>query len=286
MRIAAAPISWGVCEVPNWGYQMSPDRVLTEMAAVGIKATEFGPDGFLPADPSAKAAMLASYGLSAVGGFVPVVLHDPNYDPVPEVDKALDSFVAAGGDVLVLAANSGLDGYDTRPVLDDTGWQTMFTNLDRLSELARSRGVTPSLHPHVGTMVEKRDEVIRVMEGSSIPMCLDTGHLLIGGSDPVEMAETYASRIAHVHAKDVNYQLAARVQSGELTYQQAVALGLYVPLGEGEVDFKRIVAALNAVNYDGWYVMEQDTILEAEPTDEGPVAAVRESIGHLFLLTF
>ena len=281
MRIAGAPISWGVCEVPGWGFQLSPDRVLQEMAEVGIAATEFGPDGFLPADPAAKAATLASYRLKAVGGFVPVVLHDPGHDPVPEVDRALDGFVAAGGDVLVLAANSGLDGYDARPVLDAAGWACLLGNLDRLAGLARSRGVVPSLHPHVGTMIEKRDEVMRVLADSSMPLCLDTGHLLIGGADPVDVVRQAAERVAHVHAKDVNAVLAAKVQEGELTYQQAVAQGLYVPLGRGDVDIAAIVRALTDAGFDGWYVMEQDTILPAEPADEGPLGAVRESIAYL-----
>ncbi|MDP4971938.1 MAG: inosose dehydratase, partial [Pontimonas sp.] len=48
VRIAGAPISWGVCEVPGWGHQMGPDRVLTEMSALGLEAMEFGPLGFLP----------------------------------------------------------------------------------------------------------------------------------------------------------------------------------------------------------------------------------------------
>ncbi|MDR1851204.1 MAG: TIM barrel protein [Propionibacteriaceae bacterium] len=281
MRIAGAPISWGVCEVPGWGFQLSPDRVLKEMVEVGITATEFGPDGFLPDDPKAKAAKLAEFGLKAVGGFVPVVLHDPDHDPVPEVDKQLDAFVEAGAEVLVLAANSGQDGYDSRPVLDETGWNTMFKNLDRLADLARSRGITPSLHPHVGTMVETHDDVLKVLNGSSMPLCLDTGHLLIGGTDPVEIANDWADRVAHVHTKDVNLELAKKVQSGELTYQQAVLQGIYVPLGQGDVDFKTIVGKLNDVNFAGWYVMEQDTILPTEPSDEGPLKAIRESIEYL-----
>jgi inosose dehydratase len=281
MKIAGAPISWGVCEVPDWGYQMTPERVLREMADVGIEATEFGPDGFLPDEPAAKAATLAGHGLKAVGGFVPVVLHDPDHDPLPEVDRALDGFVAAGGDLLVLSANSGADGYDSRPELDERGWATLFANLDRLAALAKARGVTACLHPHVGTMVEKNDEVLGVLAGSSIPLCLDTGHLLIGGADPVAIAIAHSDRIAHVHTKDVDAAKAKRVQDGELTYQEAVADGLYVPLGQGDVDFATIVAALTTAGFDGWYVMEQDTILPAEPADEGPLAAVRASIAYL-----
>jgi len=78
-KIAGAPISWGVCEVPGWGYQLSPERVLTEMQQVGLAATEFGPDGFLPADLAVMAEFLASRHLTAVGGFTPVVLHEAGH---------------------------------------------------------------------------------------------------------------------------------------------------------------------------------------------------------------
>lgn len=281
MKIAGAPISWGVCEVPGWGYQLDPSRVLTEMRQVGLEATEFGPQGWLPEAPVERAEALRLYGLAAVGAFVPVVLHDPDHDPLPAVRRELDSFEAAGGDVLVLAANSGLSGYDVRPVLDEKGWATMFANLDRLTELAASRGIKATLHPHVGTMVEKQAEVLRVLEGSKIPLCLDTGHLLIGGTDPVEFVATYAERVNHVHAKDVRVDLARRVQSGDLTYTEAVRAGIYTPLGEGDVDLAGIVGALNKASFDGWYVLEQDTILAEEPTGEGPVKDVRSSIAYL-----
>jgi inosose dehydratase len=260
---------------------MAPERVLVEMAALGIEATEFGPDGFLPDSPADKAATLAAHGLKAVGGFVPVVLHNRDHDPAPEVDRALDSFVAAGGDVLVLSANSGQDGYDSRPELSEAGWRTMFANLDRLTELATARGVRACLHPHVGTMVETASDVQRVLAGSAVPLCLDTGHLLIGGCDPVELARSHADRIVHVHAKDVDLALARRVQDGRLTYQEAVRQGLYTALGAGDVDFQAIVAALTKAGFNGWYVMEQDTILAAEPAGAGPLSAVKASSAYL-----
>lgn len=282
MKIAAAPISWGVCEVPGWGHQLSPERVLTEMAELGIVATEFGPPGWLPEAPADRAAALTPYGLAAVGAFLPVILHDLDHDPVAEVDRELDSFSAAGGDVLVLSANSGQDGYDDRPVLDETGWVTLLRNLDRLTELAASRGVRASLHPHVGTMVEREDEVHRVIEGSAVPLCLDTGHLLIGGTDPVLLAAEHATRINHVHVKDVRADLARQVQCGELSYTEAVRQGIYTPLGEGDIDFAAIVAALDAAGFEGWYVLEQDTILSEEPASgEGPGDDVRRSLVYL-----
>ena len=280
-KIAGAPISWGVCEVPGWGYQLPPERVLTEMAQIGLAATEFGPDGFLPADPAVMARFLASRHLTAVGGFTPVVLHEAGHDPVPEIERLLDGYDAARAEVLVLSAATGRDGYDTRPDLDEAGWKTLLTNLGRLTALAAARGVRAVLHPHVGTMVEHGDEVLRVLEGSAIPLCLDTGHLLIGGTDPAELTRQAPDRIAHTHFKDVDDQIAARVRSGRLSYTEGVSRGMYRPLGRGDVDFAAIVSHLRDRDYGGWYVLEQDTILTEAPRGEGPVADVRQSAGYL-----
>jgi inosose dehydratase len=280
-RVAGAPISWGVCEVPGWGYQLSVERVLGEMRDVGLAATEFGPDGFLPEDPSRKASVLTGFGLAAVGGFVPAVLHDRDHDPLPAVDRELDAFVAAGAGVLVLAAATGLDGYDTRPELDQAAWQTLVSHLRQLADRATERGIRACLHPHVGTMIETRDDVYRLLDASDVSLCLDTGHLLVGGTDPAELARLVPDRIVHTHLKDVDAALAARVRAGELTYTEAVRVGMYRPLGQGDVDIAGIVTTLEEHMYGGWYVMEQDTILVEEPTDEGPLAAVRESVAYL-----
>ncbi|GAA4857791.1 sugar phosphate isomerase/epimerase [Saccharopolyspora rosea] len=280
-RVAGAPISWGVCEVPGWGYQLAPERVLPEMREIGLVATEFGPEGFLPTEPRAKAAALREHGLSAVGGFVPVVLHDPDRDPLPAVDRELDGFVAAGAGTLVLAAATGLDGYDSRPELDEVGWRTLFANLDRIAERARERGVGPALHPHVGTMVEHRAEVDRVLDGSTVPLCLDTGHLLIGGTDPVALAREVSDRIAHTHLKDVDVALADQVRAGRTAYTAAVRDGMYRPLGEGDIDIAAIVDVLESRGYRGWYVLEQDAILAAAPGGTGPAADVRASVAFL-----
>lgn len=279
VRIAGAPISWGVCEVPGWGAQLPPARVLAEMRDVGLAATEFGPEGFLPDAPEEKATLLDSYGLRAVGGFVPVVLHDPDVDPMPEVARALDAFAATGAGTLVLAAATGQDGYDTRPELDVAAWNRLLANLDRIAARAAERGVTATLHPHVGTIVETSDEVDRVLDGSGIALCLDTGHLLVGGTDPVELAERVPDRIAHAHLKDVDGAAAEAVRTGERAYSGAVRGGMFRPLGAGDVDIGRVVRALDGAGYDGWYVLEQDVMLDR--TDEDPLADVRTSLRFL-----
>jgi inosose dehydratase len=250
------------------------------MRETGLVATEFGPSGFLPDDPVARAALLGSYGLAPVGGFVPAVLHDPRHDPVREVERALAGFGAAG--MVVLAAATGRDGYDERPLLGEPEWSTLLDNLERVAAHVAGTGRTTSLHPHVGTVVERRDEVERVLSGSTIPLCLDTGHLLIGGTDPVELARLHSARVGHVHLKDVDAELARQVRSGATTYTEAVRQGVYRPLGAGDIDIAALVAALEGAGYDGWYVMEQDTILPVAPAaGAGPIDDVRAGLAFL-----
>jgi inosose dehydratase len=133
----------------------------------------------------------------------------------------------------------------------------------------------------MGTMIEAGDEVQQVLDGSSISLCLDTGHLLIGGTDPAELARQAPERIAHLHLKDVDSTVAAKVQSAQLTYTEAVKLRMYRPLGQGDVDVPAIVGHVRAHGYNGWYTLEQDTILTEEPKEEGPVADIRTSAEYL-----
>jgi inosose dehydratase len=283
LRVAGAPISWGVCEVPGWGHQLGPDRVLGEMRALGLAATELGPAGFLPDDPREAASLLGSYALAAVGGFVPLLLHDRAGDELLALlAPLLDAYATIGASTMVLAAVGGEDGYDRRVRLDDGQWRTLLANLDLLAAAAAARGVVATLHPHVGTVVERPDEVQRVLEGCGIPLCLDTGHLLVGGGDPVELAAKAGDRVAHAHLKDVDAALADAVRRGERGYADAVRQGMYRPLGQGDLDVAGVVAGLEAGGYRGWYVLEQDTVLDAEPAPGGgPVADVRASLDFL-----
>jgi inosose dehydratase len=282
LKVAGAPISWGVCEVPGWGYQLPAERVMAEMERVGLAATEFGPDGFLPEDPAARKAFLMTFHLQAVGGFVPVLLNDPAHDPLPEVDAFIDICLATGAGVVVLAAATGVDGYDDRPVLDELQWKTLLTNLDRLSDHAAARGVTAVIHPHIGTLVESAEDVQRVVDGSHIGFCIDTGHLAAAGADPVAITIANLDRVKHVHLKDVDAEIAAKVISKEITFSDAVAAGMWRVLGTGDVDITAMVGALRASGYDGWYVLEQDVMFKhGEPEGEGPISDVRACLAYV-----
>jgi inosose dehydratase len=261
---------------------MPRDRVLAEIRGLDLAAMEFGPDGFLPDDPRARSELLGDYGIAGIGGFVPVVLHEPDRDPLPALTQAAADFAAAGARVLVLAADYGQAGYDARSVLDDQAWTRLLENLDRAAAAAQERGLTAVLHPHVGTAVERPAEVQRVLDGSTIPLCLDTGHYFVGGGSPATLAAAVPDRIAHVHLKDVDAGLADMVRNGDLGYARAVRNGLFVRLGTGAAGIAETVRALEAAGYRGWYVIEQDLQLESEPPPGGgPAAEVRASLEFL-----
>jgi inosose dehydratase len=261
-KIAGAPISWGVCEVPGWGNVLPADTVLSEMHQLGLSATELGPPDYLPADPEALKTLLSSHELTLVGGFLAVTLHTDVQSTLDEADRVAAILKAGGAEVLVLAAATGLDGYDETPQLTDDEWTTLVGTCAKIREIAAGHGLKTVLHPHVGTHVEREAEVDRFLADSDLQLCLDTGHLLIGGTDPVELARRYPDRIGHVHLKDVRDEIAARVRSGELSYTDAVEQGIYVPLGDGDVDVEALVKLVQEAGYSGWFVLEQDTRLK------------------------
>lgn len=281
-RVAGAPISWGVCEVPDWGYQMGAERVLAEAAGLGLTAVEAGPDGFLPGEPEEAARLLSGHGLELVGGFIPVVLHDKEArdSKLASVERQAGLFASAGAGVLVIAAATGEEGYEESAGLDDGEWEELFVTLAMLEEIGAGHGLNVVLHPHYGTEIETPEQVVRFLDGCETGLCLDTGHSMVGGGDPVALTESAAARIEHVHLKDVDGDLARRVASGSLDYERAVRGGLFRPLGGGDVGVGRVLATLENVGYDGWYVLEQDIMLDGEPGG-GPANEVGKSLAYL-----
>ena len=281
-RLAGAPISWGVCEVPGWGYQMEAERVLDEAARLGLTALEAGPEGFLPGEPEEMANLLSRHGLELVGGFVSVVLHRPQArdSELASVERQAGLFAAAGAGVLVVAAVTGEEGYEESAGLEDDEWDELFATLAMVEEIGSRNGLSVVLHPHYGTEIESPEHVQRFLEGCDTGLCLDTGHSMVGGGDPVVLTQAAAARIRHVHLKDVDRDLAERVLSGTLPYEQAVRDGLYRPLGDGDVDVRRVLEVLGGAGYDGWYVLEQDIMLAADP-GYGPAAEVGRSLSYL-----
>ena len=283
-RVASAPISWGVCEVPGWGEMLPVDRVLTEMSGLGLRGTELGAPGFLPSSAAGIRELLDRYGMSLLGAFTPVVPHDP---------AQIEASLANARQVAALLRDAGATMFISAPVMDPD-WShprpldaderaRMLRTLGRIDELCAEHGLTQVLHPHVQTLVETADDVAMVLDGCDVRWCLDTGHLAIGGVDPVAFARDAFERVGHVHLKDVRMALAPEVLRRETTLMAATQAGLFTPLGQGDVDIAGVVETLEAAGYRGRYVIEQDTALtRGAPADgEGPVLAVRTSLDYL-----
>jgi len=282
-RLAGAPISWGVCEVPGWGRQLPSARVLAEMSSLGLTATELGPVGYLPLEPPVLRARLAEHGLGLVGGFVPLVLHEPSLDSARRrAEDVAATLAAAGADVFVGALVMDADWAAPAP-LDRGGFARLVEHLAAIEALVRDYGLTFALHPHAGTLVETAADVERLLAACDVGWCLDTGHLLIGGSDPAAFARDHGDRIVHVHLKDVDAGVAARYRAGELTLMGATQAGLFRPLGQGDAGIAEVLASLDDHGYERWLVLEQDTALTGEepPVGTGPVLDVRASIEFL-----
>jgi len=285
-RTGGAPISWGVCEAPDWGIELPADRVLSEMRELGLTATELGPTGYLGARAADVRALLDRHGLRLIGGFLPVPMHVCTDADLAEAQAAMRTLAEAGSEVVVLAARSADGSYDRKVRLTNEEWPVLLATLRRLQDLAAGLGLRASLHPHVGTAIEDRVSVLRLAESSDVPLCLDTGHLLIGGTDPLELVKQDPGRIAHVHLKDVRTGVAVKVADGHCSYLEAVRAGLYAPLGDGDLDVAGIVRELEGARYQGWYVLEQDAALDAAPEpDTGPIDDVRRSRDHLRSVT-
>ncbi len=282
-RLAGAPISWGVCEVPGWGRQMAPERVLSEMAGLGLRATELGPLGWLPLDGRRVRAELDHHGLRLLAGFVPLVLHEADLGPTLEHARRVAAELAAGGAEILNAAAVVDTDWSPPVALDDAGWDRLATNLGVVAELAAAHGLQLVLHPHVGTLVESAGDVERALALTDVAWCFDSGHLLIGGVDPADFVRRHADRIGHVHLKDVDAALAAQVRRGERSLVQATQAGLFRPLGEGDARIDEVVRLLDEAGYERWLVLEQDVAITGpEPAvGSGPVLDVRKSITFL-----
>ena len=283
-RVQSAPISWGICEVPGWGAMLPTRRVLAEMAGMGMTATELGAPGFLPSDPDEVKAVLAEYGMTLMGGFTPVVLHDPaqRQATIESATATAKLFQRAGATKFVSAVVQDWDWAIPRPLSVDEQ-KHMVEMFGVIDEICAAHGLQQVLHSHVQTVVETKDDINRVLDTCDVNFCLDTGHMAIGGQDPVAFAKEAMERVGHVHLKDVRLDMVPPVLRREVSLMAATQAGLFTPLGQGDVDILGVVQTLESAGYRGWYVIEQDTaITDGLPAEgEGPIHQVTTSMQYL-----
>jgi inosose dehydratase len=223
----------------------APATVLGEMAELGLHGTELGPPGFLPDAPAALAGLLERHGLALVRGFVPpnLVLHEPALDAaLAGADRSARLISSAGGTMLVLAAVQDVDRGAPQD-LENQGWGRPAEHPSAIESLASRYGLSVALHPHAGTLIETAEQVLRALEVVEVGWCLDTGHRLIGGTDPVQFAREYGDRVGHVHLKDVDAALAVELRAGRRSLLSATRDGLFKALGKGDARIAEVMDA-------------------------------------------
>ena len=218
------------------------------------------------------------------GGFNALALADPMRadEAMKQADESAALLAAAGATDCVTCVGTD-PGHWERPTLTPDQWDHLWVMLDRLDELCVTHGLTQVFHPHVDSLVETADEIQRVLDNSDVRWVLETGHLSIGGYDPVAFASRYANRVHLVHLKDLRSSIAARLNAKELTLMEAVQAGLFVPLGEGDIAIADVVEIMERRGFDGWYVIEQDAAITTgePPVGDGPIRDVRESVAFI-----
>lgn len=300
ITIANAPCSWGALEFEELGEAAGYERVLDEIAATGYSGTELGDWGFMPTDPAALEAALDARGLAMVGAFVPAALADEvNHQPAIEAALQRARLLAVVGKgarkpTIVLSDDNGKDPLRIACAgrirqdqgLSDQEWEHFTRGAEAVARAVHDEtGLRTVFHHHCAGFVETPAEVETLMARTDpelLGLCLDTGHFAYGGGDALEVCRAQAERIWHVHFKDCHQQVAARAREEEADYFEAVRLGLFCELGQGEVDFEGILAELRRVGYEGWIVVEQD-VLPGMGTPEESARRSREFLKGLGL---
>lgn len=265
--LASAPVTWGVWERTTGRDDLVPAGLLLDtVAGLGYAGIELGPPGYL--DPQA----LAESGLELVGGFAPLHLDDEEAFRA-DVTVWLDPIAAALAETgkrgpVVLAdagsperlAGAGRPGDQARTSLKGDRLSRALERVSQAAERCRARGVDAVFHHHTATYVETPEEIAALVEQTDVSLCFDTGHAAVGGGDPLELARTYATRIGHLHMKDVDPVLLGRVRAGDVSLEQAWGGGIFCPFGEGMVDLRGVLALPELQEFDGWIVLEQDRV--------------------------
>jgi len=275
--VANAPISYGAFELTVGIDPNVPDgeQVLDEVVTAGYAGIDLGPVGYL-GDGPVLAERLASRNLGLAGAYLEFPFSDADALPglFPDLDAMLDTFdavrsVVPGPAPRPTIADAGSDARRNAPGrshadrtlgLDAQGWVRFAAGLATVVARCRARGYEPTFHHETGTFVEAPWEIERVLEVSDVGLCLDTGHFFIGGGDPVAALRDWSSRINHVHVKDAVRSVMDGIIADEQPAKTIWSREAFCALGDGDVDVAGVLATLEANDYQGWLVVEQDIL--------------------------
>lgn len=274
INVANAPCTYGAFEItlddPNVPAALD---VLDLVAAADYAGIDLGPAGYLGTKDYLP-GRLRDRGLALAGGYLALPFCDAGElaAALPRLETLLDIFDLAPETLprpkpTIADAGSrerwerpGAAARDRSLGWDEAGWRTFADGIARVAERCRERGYEPTLHHHTGTFLEAAWEIERALQATDVGLCLDTGHLLVGGGDPVEAIRAWGTRINHVHLKDARREVLDGIAADRAPVDAIWRRRAFCRLGEGDVEVDGVLDGLQARGYSGWLVVEQDTM--------------------------
>ena len=225
--------------------------------------------------------MLKRHRLRVVAGPVRAVLHhhELRQQELAHVDGHAAWLSALGAETLILSLIGSRSDGNPDMQLSSTGWAHLLSAIGSVQHVCMQRRLRLAVQPRYGSMIQGPADIERLLVGSEAGVCIDIGHLVVAGADPIEVVELAARRIDHVHVADVDQKLADAVSAQELDYPEAVARGMFKPIGEGDAGVAEVVDAVRRTGYRGWFGLESERRLESARDD--PTPAVSASLARL-----
>ncbi len=267
LSIGVCPDQWGVW-FPEDELQIPWQKALDEMAEAGFSIMETGPFGYFPTDPKRLGEEMPARGFQVVAGTGWGVLHkEEAWADTEKTFRAIGETHAAVGAEYVVHLPPMFRDEKTGVYTDDrklTGaaWDLYINNANRLGRIMKEDyGLQMVLHPHGDSHIETREDIDRIFQATDpdyVGFCLDTGHIVYGGADNLELIKTYPERISYIHIKAMDPEIVAQAHDEDWPFVKAVMSGCSVAPPQGEPDMPSLIEALADLDKELYVICEQD----------------------------